>query len=72
MGYGRPLCAECKHGKDRYKTSCYCVKYGIMIGYSKRECRGFESEVQESEGTGGRDHVRQQEGSEQVGRVETA
>ena len=45
MEYGkREICRECKNARDRYGGSCYCVKYGIIIGYSKRECRGFERE----------------------------
>jgi hypothetical protein len=41
------LCKECRHGKDRFRESCYCVKYGIMIGYGKRECEGYDKQVQE-------------------------
>lgn len=67
------LCLDCEHGKQRFKGSCYCTKYGFIIGYPKSECRGYEREqVQESKNDCGRNHVRQQEGSEPVGRIETA
>ena len=66
----RAVCLECKHGKQRFMACCYCVKYGITIGYSKTECRGFEREqVQESENDCGRNHVRFDQRSEQVGRT---
>ena len=38
------LCPSCKFAKDRFRESCYCVKYGIVIGYSKKECRGYKLE----------------------------
>ena len=62
------LCADCAHGRQRFRDCCYCVKYGIIIGYGKKECRGYEREqVQESEDGIGRDHVRQPEGSKSLG-----
>lgn len=45
--YKRPpekVCAVCQYGKRRCGESCYCVLYGIIIGYSKTSCRGFERE----------------------------
>ena len=42
------VCPKCEHAKKKSGESCYCVKYGIIIGYSKTSCRGFEREqVQE-------------------------
>ena len=44
------ICRACKHAKDKHNGSCYCTQYGIIIGYSKTQCRGFEREqVQEPE-----------------------
>lgn len=40
----RKVCMECKHGKQRSGESCYCTLYGIIIGYSKTQCEGFERE----------------------------
>lgn len=43
MNYGkREICRECQYAKDKFGQSCYCTKYGMIIGYSKHECRGFE------------------------------
>jgi hypothetical protein len=38
-------CLSCKYAKQRFKESCYCVKYGITIGYSKDSCRGWVREI---------------------------
>lgn len=38
------VCTKCAYGKRRCGDSCYCVLYGIIIGYSKTSCRGFERE----------------------------
>lgn len=38
------ICTECAHARDKFGESCFCVLYGIIIGYSKTECRGFERE----------------------------
>ena len=38
------VCKECTHARDRHGDSCYCVLYGIIIGYGKEKCRGFERE----------------------------
>lgn len=47
MEYGqREICRECAYAKNHFGGSCYCVKYGYVIGYSKTECRGFEHEEQ--------------------------
>ena len=37
-------CNNCKHAKQKAGKSYYCVKYGIIIGYPKRTCRGYERE----------------------------
>lgn len=47
------VCLSCEHAKQKHRESCYCVKYGMIIGYSKTECRGFEREqVREPENHG--------------------
>jgi len=38
------VCLSCKHAKQKFRESCYCVKYGITIGYSKLDCGGYERE----------------------------
>lgn len=43
------ICRECEHGKQRFGGSCFCTLFGIIIGYSKTECRGY------SPGEGGTD-----------------
>jgi hypothetical protein len=46
-------CMECAYAKNRFGGSCYCVKFGYVIGYAKTECRGFEREqVQEQKNDG--------------------
>lgn len=46
-------CRECAYAKNRFGGSCYCVKYGYVIGYAKTECRGFEREqVQKPQNNG--------------------
>ena len=35
MEYARAkkaVCLECEHARQKFKESCYCVKYGIIIG----------------------------------------
>ena len=36
------ICAGCKNAKDKRGAACYCIKYGIIIGYPKKGCMGFE------------------------------
>lgn len=36
------VCRRCKHAKDKGHNSCYCVKYGIIIGYGKTHCVSYE------------------------------
>ena len=56
--YGDARCRTCKNAKQRFGEQCYCTLYGIIIGYSKGTCRGYESEqVQEPEDNSGRDSV---------------
>ena len=43
------VCRACDHAKQKFGESCYCTLYGIIIGYSKRECRGFEREQVQSD-----------------------
>lgn len=38
----KEICKECEYARDKFGKSCYCVKLGIIIGYSKQECRQFE------------------------------
>ena len=52
------VCLSCGHARQKFVESCYCVLYGIIIGYSKTECRGWKREqVREPEDGTGRDHV---------------
>lgn len=37
-------CKNCEHAKQKAGNSYYCVKFGIIIGYPKRTCRGYERE----------------------------
>ena len=34
----KAVCKGCKYEKPRRDESCYCVKYGITIGYNKTHC----------------------------------
>ena len=43
----RGICRKCEHGKRKTRDSCYCVKYGITIGYSKVSCDGYKEEKNE-------------------------
>ena len=36
------LCKGCEYAKDRFRDSCYCVMYGIIITYGKEKCKGYE------------------------------
>lgn len=38
------VCVKCEHAKQKHNDSCYCVKYGIIIGYGKVSCDGYEDE----------------------------
>jgi hypothetical protein len=38
----KDVCKECDCAKDHRGGGCYCVKYGIIIGYPKQFCVGFE------------------------------
>lgn len=56
------ICKTCRNARDQFGRSCYCIKYGIIIGYSKTKCDGFErgsdgEQIQGAENGSGRDHV---------------
>ena len=36
------ICKTCSHSKDRFKESCYCTMYGIIVTYGKKKCKGYE------------------------------
>lgn len=36
------ICKGCRHSKDRFKESCYCTMYGIIITYGKSKCKGYD------------------------------
>ena len=38
----KDVCRDCRHAKDKGRDSCYCTKYGIIIGYSKIYCVSYE------------------------------
>ena len=45
----RDACKECKWVKYKQSGACYCVKYGIIIGYPKMWCGGFEEREQDEQ-----------------------
>ena len=42
-------CRSCLNAKDRFKESCYCIKYGIIITYGKGKCKGYEPALKTKE-----------------------
>ena len=40
----REICRSCEHAEPKHAESCYCKHYGIIIGYSKKDCRGYKRE----------------------------
>lgn len=40
----KKVCKDCEHSKDRFCDSCYCTKYGMIIGYSKEYCVSYKPE----------------------------
>lgn len=38
------VCLNCHWAKQKFRESCYCARYGIIIGYSKMECTGYKKE----------------------------
>lgn len=36
------LCKGCRFAKDRFRESCFCVQYGIIITYGKKTCKGYK------------------------------
>ena len=60
----KQVCRDCRYAKDKAGVACYCVKYGIIIGYSKTHCVSHESErgqdvdqIQSTENRSGRNYV---------------
>ena len=49
----KEVCRDCKYARDKYGGSCYCVKYGIVIGYSKKVCVGYERDEIRKQKDGG-------------------
>ena len=42
-------CRNCKHGKDRFKDSCYCTYYGYIRSRPKKDCWGWNKAINEPE-----------------------
>ena len=40
----KEVCKDCANSQKRFGDSCYCTLYGIIIGYSKTECKGWKHE----------------------------
>ena len=38
------ICQSCRNAKDKFRESCYCVQYGIIVTYGKTKCKGYERE----------------------------
>ena len=38
----KEVCRDCKYAKDKAGQSCYCTKYGMIIGYGKIYCVSYE------------------------------
>ena len=36
------ICKTGLHSKDRFKESCYCTMYGIIVTYGKSKCKGYK------------------------------
>ena len=36
------ICKTCQNSKDRFKESCYCTQYGIIVTYGKGKCKGYD------------------------------
>ena len=45
-------CRYCLNAKDWFRSSCYCIKYGIIITYGKSRCKGYEQAIKVKEGEG--------------------
>lgn len=35
------LCLSCEWAKSNFRESCYCIKYGYIIGYPKMDCKAY-------------------------------
>ena len=36
------ICKTCSNSKDRFKESCYCTMYGIIVTYGKSKCKEYD------------------------------
>ena len=45
----KDICKDCDNAKEHRNGGCYCLKYGIIIGYPKQFCAGFEERKDEFE-----------------------
>ena len=59
---GKVICKTCRNARDQFGRSCYCIRYGIIIGYSKIKCDGYErganrEQIPGAENGSGRDHL---------------
>ena len=52
------ICKTCQHSKNRFKESCYCTMYGIIVTYGKRKCKDYE-QIRKQESDGGRIIIRE-------------
>jgi hypothetical protein len=50
----RDICKECGNAKDHMGGGCYCLQYGIIIGYPKMWCVGFKERTNDHDGNDGR------------------
>lgn len=44
------VCRSCKYAKEKGWNTCYCVKYGMIIGFSKTHCVSHEYATEDQEG----------------------
>ena len=35
-------CKSCVYARDRWRDSCYCTRYGVILYHGKRMCKGYE------------------------------
>ena len=64
------ICNSCKWSKDRFRESCYCTMFGIIISYGRADCRGYEQIQKQESSDCGRD-IRQLEGVSEMEGVKT-
>ena len=41
------ICRDCKYARDKFEGMCYCDKDGLIVGYPKFYCEGYENDGQE-------------------------